>query len=165
MKLRSKLALVSAFMAVLFVPALSPVANADTVQGQVTIVSAATCGLNFVSGSPINYGSLSAGEVSADQTLVIDNTGNAQGALSVSGTNWLDGGGAQVMGVGATHYTTVPNTQYGSKTALTTAPVSAGIINPTTNLSVLWQLRADLIAGQAGFTGSTTQTVTLTTSC
>ncbi|HKU50163.1 MAG TPA: hypothetical protein VJP79_09450 [Nitrososphaera sp.] len=170
MKLRSKLALVSALTAALFCPVLAPVANAETVQGQVTIVSAQTCGLNFVSGSPINYGSLSQGQLSAEQTLAIDNTGNAQGSLSVSGTQWTAIVGAQsvnVMNVGATQYAPTPGAPYGAapKVPLTTSPVTVGNISPTTNMNLFWQLRADLAAGQTGFTGATTQTVTLTAAC
>ena len=94
---------------------MAPVADAEIVQGQVTIVSAQTCGLNFVSGSPINYGSLSIGQVSNEQTLVIDNTGTAQGALSVSGTNWLSGA-TTVMNVGATQYAPTPGVAYRAST-------------------------------------------------
>ena len=166
MKLRTKLALVSALTAALFAPALAPIANAETATGQVNIVSAQTCGLNFVSGNPINYGSLSIGQVSSEQTLVIDNTGTAQGSLSVSGTNWLSGA-TTIMNVGATQWATTPGVPYGSapKLPLTTTGASVGIINPTTNLPVYWQLRADLVAGQTGFTGSATQTITFTSAC
>ena len=166
MKLRSKLALVSALMAALFGPALAPVANAETVTGQATIVTAQTCGLNFVSGSPINYGSLSIGQVSNQQTLVIDNTGTAQGALSVSGTNWMSGA-TTIMNVGATQYATSPGVAYGAapNLPLTTTAASVGTINPSTNMNLYWLLRADLVAGQTSFTGSTTQTVTLTSAC
>jgi hypothetical protein len=166
MKLRSKLTLVLALMAALFGPAVAPVADAETVQGQVTIVSAQTCGLNFVSGSPINYGSLSIGQVSNEQTLVIDNTGTAQGALSVSGTNWLSGA-ATIMNVGTTQYAPTPGVAYGAapKISLTTAGASLGVISSSTNMNLYWQLRADLVAGQTAFTGSTTQTVTFTSAC
>ena len=167
MKLRSKLALVSALMAGLIGPALAPVANAETVTGQATIVTAQTCGLNFVSGSPINYGSLSIGQVSNQQTLVIDNTGTAPGALSVSGSSWTNTVGTTIMNVGATQYATSPGQAYGAapNLPLTTTSASVGTISPTTNLNVYWLLRADLVAGQTGFTGSTTQTVTLTSAC
>ena len=166
MKLRSKLALVSALAAALFGPALAPIANAETATGQVTIVAAQTCGLNFVSGDPINYGSLSIGQVSTEQTLVIDNTGTATGALSVSGTNWL-GGATTVMNVGATQYAPSPGAPYGSapKLPLTTTGASVGNISPTTNMNLYWQLRADLVAGQTSFAGSATQTITFTSAC
>ena len=166
MKLKSKLAIVSALVAGLLGPAMAPIANAETATGQVTIVAAQTCGLAFVSGNPINYGSLAIGQVSSEQTLVIDNTGTGTGALSVSGTNWL-AGATTVMNVGATQYAPTPGVAYGvvPKLPLTTAGASIGNISPTTNMNLYWQLRADLVAGQTSFAGSATQTVTFTSAC
>jgi hypothetical protein len=74
-------------MAALFVPALMPAANAINAVGEVTI-EVATCGLTVAAGNPVNYGTLTLGTVSAEQTLNIENLGNTPGTLMISGANW-----------------------------------------------------------------------------
>ncbi|TLX81588.1 MAG: hypothetical protein E6K98_07045, partial [Thaumarchaeota archaeon] len=65
-------------------------ATISQVTGQVSIL-ANTCGINVVSGAPINYGSLTPGSISTEQTVVLQNTGTASGTLVVHGADWLDG--------------------------------------------------------------------------
>src|SRR2546428_10124663 len=101
--------------------------------GQVTVI-AGSCGINIVSGSPINYGSLIAGSISTEQTVVLQNTGTVSGTLAVHGTDWLDGSSTSQILVGNTKFSTSSGT-YASKTALTTVDQTVGTINPTPNLS------------------------------
>jgi sugar lactone lactonase YvrE len=131
------------------------------VTGQVTLI-AGTCGINIVSGAPINYGSLIAGSVSTEQTVVLQNTGTVPGTLAVHGTDWLDGSSTSQMLVGSTKFSATTGT-YLSKTALTTGDLPVGTILPTPNLSTFWQVQATPISPTFG--GTLTQTVTFSNSC
>ncbi|TLX93143.1 MAG: hypothetical protein E6K91_09015 [Thaumarchaeota archaeon] len=131
------------------------------VTGQLTVI-ANTCGINVVSGAPINYGSLTPGSISTEQTVVLQNTGTASGTLAVHGTDWLDGSSIAQILVGNTKFSTASNT-YASKTALTTVDQTVGTINPTPNLSTFWQVQVNLIS--SSFSGSLTQTTTFSNSC
>ena len=136
-------------------------ATISQVTGQVSIL-ANTCGLNAVSGAPINYGSLTSGSISTEQTVVLQNTGTTSGTLVVHGADWLDGSSTSQILVGNTKFSTASGT-YASKTALTTVDQTVGTINPTPNLSTFWQVQVNLIS--SSFSGSLTQTMTFSNSC
>jgi sugar lactone lactonase YvrE len=130
------------------------------VTGQLTV--AGTCGINVVSGAPINYGSLTPGSISTEQTVVLQNTGTVSGTLAVHGTDWIDVGSTSQILVGNTKFSPTTGT-YASKTSLTATDVTVGTINPTPNLSTFWQAQVNLITST--FSGSLTQTVTFSNSC
>src|SRR5207245_8984254 len=113
--------------------ALKYPATLSQVTGQVSIVGN-TCGINVVSGAPINYGSLTSGSISTEQTVVLQNTGTVAGTLAVHGTDWLDGSSTSQIIAGNTKFSTGTGT-YASRTALTTVDQTVGTINPTPNLS------------------------------
>ena len=136
-------------------------ATISQVTGQVTLI-ANTCGINIVSGAPINYGSLTSGTISTEQTVLLQNTGTASGTLLVHGGDWLDVSSTSQMLVGSTKFSVTSGT-YASKTALTTSDQTVGTINPTPNLSTFWQLQANPLS--SSFSGSLTQTVTFSNSC
>ncbi|OLE44333.1 MAG: hypothetical protein AUF73_01440 [Thaumarchaeota archaeon 13_1_20CM_2_39_11] len=142
--------------------ALKYPARISQVTGQLTVV-AGSCGINVVSGAPINYGSLIAGSISTEQTVVLQNTGTVSGTLAVHGTDWLDGSSTSQMTVGNTKFSTSAGITYASKTALTTSDQTVGTINPSPNLSTFWQVQVNLIS--SSFTGSLTQTTTFSNSC
>lgn len=50
-----------------------------------------TCGLQIVSGAPINYGQLAPGQPSAEKQVMIKNTGNSQtpAKFTIKGGNWV----------------------------------------------------------------------------
>lgn len=130
------------------------------VQGTVQIVT--TCGIGIVSGSPINYGSLSqVNEISAEQTLRIENTGRGQETVLVRGTAWTDGG--TQMPVGATHYSATSGQSYASKSALTGSDTTLTTLNNRQQKDTFWQLQAALTNPE--YTGSPSQTVTITGQC
>jgi hypothetical protein len=137
-------------------------ANTALSTGQVTILIA-TCGVNTVSGSTINYGSLLPGATSTEQTVVLQNSGNIAGTLLVQGTGWVDSTGTSQMLVGNTKFSTTTGIAYPSKTALATTLTTVGTLGTTSNLSTFWQLQPNLIT--PGFSGPLTQTVTFTTTC
>ena len=75
-----------------------PDANGDGVPdmtgGQCTAPTgpaAGTCGLQIVSGVPINYGQLTAGQTSAEKQVMIKNEGTSQtpAKLMIKGGNWI----------------------------------------------------------------------------
>ena len=53
--------------------------------------AAGTCGLQIVSGVPINYGQLTAGQTSAEKQVMIKNEGTSQtpAKLMIKGGNWI----------------------------------------------------------------------------
>lgn len=130
--------------------------------GQVNVL--ATCGMQFVSGAPINYGSLAPGTTSAEQTLVLHDTGSTSGALSVSGSNWLDSSAAATnqMNVGNTKFSSTSGA-YVLKTPLSTLDQTVGTLSPTLDMSTFWQLQVNLLSST--FAGSLTQTMSFATSC
>ena len=136
-------------------------ATISQVTGQLTVI-AGSCGINVVSGAPINYGSLTSGSISTEQTVVLQNTGTTSGTLVVHGADWLDDSSTSQILVGNTKFSTASGT-YASKTALTTVDQTVGTINPSPNLSTFWQLQANPIS--SSFTGSLTQTMTFSNSC
>jgi hypothetical protein len=54
---------------------------------------------------------------------------------------------------------------YSSKTALTGTDASLTTLTPLQTKNSFWQLKTDLVSGNADFVGAATQTVTLTASC
>jgi hypothetical protein len=137
-----------------------PTTSGIQTTGQVTVLP--TCGISLTSGAPINYGSLVPSSTSAEQTLILHNTGSVAATLSVHGTDWLDGVSNSQMLVGNTKFSVTSGT-YASKTALTSTDQTVGTINPTPNLSTFWQLQANLVSST--FQGALTQTVTFSNSC
>lgn len=141
-----------------------PVAHAVDIPSSVTILQP-TCGLDIVSGSPINYGSLNIGQTSQHKEVKAENTGNAVADVAARGTDWQPANGDDVMNVGATHYAGA-TFAYESMNVLTdTDEVIGGNFPPGTELTTYWQLRVDLIAGQESFEGEAEQTVTFTGIC
>lgn len=122
-----------------------------------------TCGLTFVSGAPINYGSLSPDDTSTEQTLVLDNTGTVTGTLVINGSNWKDSGGASHILVNFTKFLGASTTPYTSKISLNSAPTVVGTIVPAPNNSTSWQLKAHLF--NLPFSGSLTQTMDFALTC
>jgi hypothetical protein len=138
------------------------VVSGSETTGQVNIL--ATCGMQFVSGSPIIYGSLAPGSTSSEQTLVLHNTGSVDGIISVSGSNWLDSSVAATnqMNVENTKFSTTSGT-YATKTSLSTIDQTVGTLSPILDMNSFWQLQVNLISNT--FAGSLTQTMSFTSSC
>jgi hypothetical protein len=56
-----------------------------------TSPTAGTCGLQILSGVPINYGQLTVGQVSNEQKVTYKNVGNAPAKVMVKGSDWVGG--------------------------------------------------------------------------
>ena len=127
-------------------------------------IEAPTCGIDFVSGNSINYGSLTPGQESSLQQLILDNTGDTFATLFVRGGDWLDDTSTAQMLVSDSHYDLTGTTQYDSMTPLSSddTVVLQDTFDPNNDLTMFWQLVANIIGA---FQGSLTQTVDFTVSC
>lgn len=158
---------------------LSPnLAQAVDVQSSVQLGAAATCGLQVIGGSPINYGQLAAANSNNPEPgvkLSIQNTGStAKAAVTVKGTNWVGTASAgTVMDVKTTHFGIIPvgastPPPYASKTPLSLTAVSllpAGITVAAGAIQdSFWQV-SFVLNGGVTYTGTASQTVTLDSTC
>ena len=165
---------VTMLMAVVVLLSPMPFAHAVDVQSSVQLGSVAgpTCGLQIVSGSPINYGQLAtANTISTDKTLRVQNTGTSPAtSLTALGTNWVNPSvaGAAVMDVKTTHVSSVSNLAYATKAPLGPTPVNilpGGQSLPGgVTLDTFWQVQF-LLLPNVQFAGTASQTVTLATTC
>jgi hypothetical protein len=147
--------------AVLSVLSFVPYSYAATFSG--TVTAAATCGISFTSGTPVNYGTIfNVGDITSEQTVAIKNTGRSPMDVFLHGTDWTDGA-TTIMVVGDTHYSASTGT-YGSKTALaTTDGTKIFTLGNTAQKNSFWQLQSNLL--NIDYTGTPSQTVTVTGIC
>lgn len=145
--------------------------------------SATTCGLTIGHGAPLNFGSLSIGDMAnstspGSSTGFLNFTNNGDGAtatVTVAGTNWVSGGITHITGEHTRFSTTDqgPSISYTSKHALnstnTAGPNSDGfvtfgdIIHGTNVNDTQWALQAVLT--NLPFSGLLTQTITFSATC
>lgn len=155
---------IATILIVLVLITMNTLKDSNAVQTTGTVKILGTCGLSFVSGVPINYGSLVSGATSANQILVLDNTGTTSGTLSVSGSDWKDASGTIHILAHYTKYSSkTTTTTYANKIPLTAIPTTVGMISPSVNNSTTWQLQSTLI--NTPFSGTLTQTMDLTLTC
>jgi hypothetical protein len=175
---QSTLLLVTVTMLMAVVVLLSPMpfAHAVDVQSSVQLGGTAgpTCGLQIVSGSPINYGQLAAPNAisTPDKTLRVQNTGTAPAtSLTALGTNWVSQAApnAAVMDVKTTHVSSTGGLAYSNKIPL--GPTAVNILpggqslGGGVSLDTFWQVQFLLLPTTPAFTGTASQTVTLATTC
>jgi hypothetical protein len=145
---------------VLLLSAIAPnISNvyAQTIPSTVTIRG--VCGATPTPAT-INYGELAPNAISSEETVNLQNIGNAPSDVDVSGTDWRDV--EEVMDVSTTHHSTSSGS-YGSKTALSTTPGNLVTIPAIQNMNTFWQLQA--VLSNTVFVGPAAQTVTLTVTC
>ena len=128
------------------------------------ISPAGTCGLQIMTGAPINYGQLNAGQVSDEQKVTIKNLGTATAQIIVKAGDWIGGTSAnpiKMSGPEVTRVAVTPGKDFGTKFALHTAEAT---------------ILGDLGAGQTGesfwsvygdnhLSGSPKQEVTIDLTC
>lgn len=128
-----------------------PYSYAATFSG--TVTAAATCGITFPSGTPVNYGTIFlVGDITSEQTVGMENTGRSQEVVNVQGTAWTDGG-TTIMNVGSTHFSATSGA-YAAKTALTGADQQITTLNNRQTKNTFWQLQANLL--NPDYTGTIT---------
>ena len=132
------------------------------VTGQVNIVPT-TCGLAFVSGSPINFGDLKNTEISAEQVLGLINTGNTAGRIDVVGTPWIDVGDQQQMEAATTKFSSSTNVVFSSKTAVSPESEIFSSLAPNVPSDTFWQVQANLF--NPNFVGNIVQAISFTATC
>ena len=139
---------------------IPPLTGSSSTTGNVSIQS--TCGIGLSSGAPISYGALAPNEISTEQTLVLQNTGNINATTFVSGTSWLDSSNSTIITIDNTKYSSSTG-DYSTKTSLTTDDTSLMVIQPSVNTDTFWQLQATL--ADTSFSGNLTQTVNFAATC
>jgi hypothetical protein len=154
-----------------FLVSLIPLfADAAKFQSGVTINEAAppqpvigTCGLEIISGVPINYGQLNIGQLSAEQKITYKNAGNATAQIMVKASDWIGGTSANPIKMGVAEITRVaetPGKDFGNKLPLRTYEIMLGELGPGQTGQSYWSLYAD-----NGLSGSPHQDVTLDLTC
>jgi hypothetical protein len=176
MKYMNPLLVTATALAAITLLSAIPLVHAIDIQSSVQLgTSAPTCGLSIVSGSPLNYGSLTAANsISTEKILRVQNTGTAPGSITALGTNWINPAVPApniVMDVKTTHMGTVANQPYASKKFLGPTPFDiftdpAGIrtLAGGASMDTYWQVQFVLNAGVT-FSGAASQTVTLASTC
>lgn len=119
-----------------------------------------TCGLQILSGVPINYGRVAIGQDSAEQKVTIKNVGIATATISVNGGPWfvyrpynpdLDPtyfGGDPLWfssGPGDTHVATTANLDYNNKKPLSGSGLKLGQISGGQSIPVYFQLKVPTV--------------------
>ena len=121
-----------------------------------------TCGFDPVSVVDLFYSDLQFSGTSSEATTILSNPGTVAATLSVQGTDWQDDTLTSVMDVGATKFSFVSGS-YSSKTPLSLTFQDIGILQPSVDTDVIWQLRANLI--NSSFTGPLNQVMTFRVEC
>lgn len=115
--------------------------------------TAGTCGLQIVSGAPINYGQLAPGQPSAEKQVMIKNTGNSQtpAKFTIKGGNWInDATGATISGPEVTHAAIAP-VDFNNKKALSLGGWDLGQMSGGQTLPVYFQFLAWVNAPSGSF--------------
>jgi hypothetical protein len=111
----------------------------------VTNPPVATCGLQILSGVPINYGQLSPLSIiirSAEQKVTYSNIGNASAKVMVKGSDWVGGLPVQtISGPESTHVANEPNVEWQNKLKLQSNEIELGQIDPGQTGQSFWQLQ------------------------
>jgi len=133
------------------------------VTGQANIVPT-TCGLSFLSGSPINFGDLKSTEISAEQVLELSNTGNTPGKIDVVGTLWVDTTDfITQMDSASTRFSSSSSVVFSSKTAVSPESELFAVLPPNVPKNTFWQVVANLI--NPNFVGNVQQDIVFTATC
>jgi hypothetical protein len=108
---------------------------------------AGTCGLHILTGAPINYGQLNAGQVSDEQKVTIKNLGTATAQIIVKAGDWIGGTSAnpiKMSGPEVTRVAVTPGKDFGTKFALHSSEATVlGDLGPGQEQDSFWSLYAD----------------------
>lgn len=131
---------------------------------------ATQCGLQILSGVPINYGQLNPAQESNDKRVLIKNLGVRPAEVWVQGGNWIsDAAGNPIIptipGQEVTRVAIAPYINayipWGNKEVLKTSDFPLGEISPQQVLEVYFQVKVPV----SGFSGSLHQEVTINLIC
>jgi hypothetical protein len=123
---------------------------------------AGTCGLQIMSGAPINYGQLNVGQVSNEQKVTIKNVGTATAKVMVKASAWIGGTPPNdTYNAEITRVAVTPGKEFGNKFPLHASEATAlGDLGPGQQGDSFWSVYAD-----AHLNGSPHQEVTLDLMC
>jgi hypothetical protein len=132
---------------------------------------AGTCGLQIVSGVPINYGQLNPDQESAEQKVTIKNEGTSQtpAKIMIKGGDWVSdaAGNPTIFPSMNTHVAIAPNLDYYDKKALSSNGWELGGMSGGQSIPVYFQMKPGgaTVASLNSFTGSLHQDVTIDLLC
>ena len=130
-----------------------------------TAPTAGTCGLQIVSGVPINYGQLNLDQESAEQKVTIKNEGTSQtpAKIMIKGGDWVSdaAGNPTISGPEYTHFTRDVGLYYDMKNILSSKGAFLGSIAGGQSLTAYFQFRPMPNV----YSGSFHQEVTLESIC
>ena len=135
--------------------------------GSTTGPAGGTCGLQIVSGVPINYGQLTLGQTSAEKQVMIKNEGTSLAKVMLKGDDWKidEAGNPSVSGPEATHATIMqPNVEYSQKATLTNTGKEFAAIQGGQSIPFYFQFKVPATA-PTDFSGSLHQEVTMDLLC
>lgn len=123
---------------------------------------AGTCGLQIMTGAPINYGQLNVGQVSNEQKVTIKNVGTATAKVIVKASNWVGGiPPNDTYNAEITRVALIPGKEFGTKFPLHSSEATAlGDLGPGQEGDSFWSVFAD-----PHLSGSPHQEVTLDLTC
>jgi len=133
--------------------------------------AAGTCGLQIVSGVPINYGQLNLDQESAEQKVTIKNEGTSGTAakIMIKGGDWVSdaAGTPTIFPTMNTHVAIAPNLDYYDKKALSSNGWELGGMSGGQSIPVYFQMKPGgaTVASLNSFTGSLHQDVTIDLLC
>ena len=139
--------------------------------GAPTGPAAGTCGLQIVSGVPINYGQLNLDQESAEQKVTIKNEGTSQtpAKIMIKGGDWVSdaAGNPTIFPSMNTHVAIAPNLEWGTKKPLSSAGWELGGMSGGQSIPVYFQMKPGgaTLATLNSFTGSLHQDVTIDLLC
>ena len=118
-----------------------------------------TCGVQIVSGVPINYGQLTAGQISVSEKQVIIKgviSGEPTGTLIriyIKGGNWVsdEAPNPTISGPEVTHVTTTPNLNYYQKKSLSSNEFQIYTIRAGVNTPVFFEVLEPANASSGSF--------------
>jgi hypothetical protein len=126
------------------------------------ISPAGTCGLQIVSGVPINYGQLNPAQDSAEQKVTIKNEGTSQtpAKIMIKAGDWIfdaepgtdpEMANPSISGPEVTHVAIAPNLNWGTKNALSLAGWELGQLTGGQSLPVYFQFKTWVNAPSGSF--------------
>ena len=131
--------------------------------GSTTAPTAGTCGLQIISGVPINYGQLNVGQASSEQKVTYKNVGTATAQVMVKASDWIGGtpdNPITMQGAGHTRVATTPGMEFAKKVPLEPDDKILGELSAGQTGESFWSMYV-----QAGMSGSPHQDVTLNLIC
>jgi len=142
----------------------------DPVLGQMTLEDC-SCGLQIVSGVPMNYGQVNPGQVSGQRVVILKNEGTSDtvAKIMIKGGDWKSdaAGNPTIFPSMITHVATTANLDYNNKKPLSNQGSQLGGMSGGQSIPVYFQMKPGgaTDASLNSFTGSLHQDVIIDIIC